>query len=458
MTVLWSLLGFIIAIGILVTIHEWGHYQAARWFNIKITHFSIGFGRPIWIKQGRETRFQIAMIPLGGYVKFVDEAEGPVDEADLPRAFNRQSVYKRFIVVAAGPIINILFAWLLFSLIYIVGVSGLKPIFEHARPDSALEQVLPKTEQAWLITEIDHHPVQTWRSVHERLLNALVADQSSIHLALENLRSGERYQISELSLNTLDLNNHKQSWLSALGFQPYAIPVAPIVGSVSENSPAYQAGLQEGDKILRINQVAITDWQQLVEMVRQHPDQSIELLFERNGHSLSKSVTLNQITLKNGETVGQLGVAAKYDSEAMAPFVSTERYSLFTAFKLGVLKTFELSEMSLVMLKKIVLGEAALENLSGPVSIAQFSGQALQTGFISFLSLLALLSLSLGILNLLPIPVLDGGHLVYYMVEAVKGSPVSESTMLVGQKIGLFLIVGLTILALTNDILRIANG
>ncbi|MDG6777982.1 RIP metalloprotease RseP [Thiomicrorhabdus sp. zzn3] len=458
MTVLWSILGFIIAIGVLVTIHEWGHYQAARWFNIKITHFSIGFGRPIWVKQGKETRFQIAMLPLGGYVRFADEAEGPVDEADLPRAFNRQSVYKRFIVVAAGPLINIVFAWALFSLIYMIGVSGLKPIFEHAQPDSALEQVLPKKEQAWLITEIDHHPVHTWRSVHERLLKALVADQTTIHLTLESLQSGEHYQIRELSLNALDLNNHKQSWLSALGFQPYAIPIAPVIGTVSENSPAHQAGLKAGDKILAINQSAIAEWQQLVEMVRQHPGQTIELSFERNGQPLTKSVTLNQITLKNGQTVGQLGVGAQRDSEAMAPFISTERYDFLSALELGALKTLELSEMSMVMLKKIVFGEAALENLSGPVSIAQFSGQALQTGLISFLSLLALLSLSLGILNLLPIPVLDGGHLVYYMVEAVKGSPVSEGTMLVGQKIGLFLIVGLTILALTNDILRIANG
>jgi regulator of sigma E protease len=458
MSVLWSIVGFVVVIGILVTIHEWGHYQAARWFNIKVVRFSIGFGRPIWRRQGKETEFQVAMIPLGGYVKFVDEAEGNVSAEDLPRAYNRQSVYKRFAVVAAGPVVNLLFAWIAFTAIYLIGITGIKPIFDGTQPQSALESAVPDLHQAWLVTEVDRQPVTTWLSVREALLKALVADQSSISLSLENLQTGRGFTIDALSLKGLDLSRPQQDWLATLGFKPFEIPFKPVVGSVAPNSPTYAAGITQGDRIVSINEHEIRDWREVVEAVRDLANETARFILVRQGETVLMDVKLDSRETQSGEPQGYLGVGVQVSPEEMAVYSSTQRYGLFESLTLGLNRGLDLAEMTLVMIKKMLFGQVGVDNLSGPVSIAQFSGQALQSGLIAFLGLLGLLSLSLGILNLLPIPVLDGGHLLYYLIEMIKGSPLNESVMMLGQKIGLVLILGLTILALTNDILRITNG
>lgn len=456
MSVLWSLLGFVVVIGILVTIHEWGHFQVARFFNIKVVRFSIGFGPALWTKQTKETEYRIAAIPLGGYVKFVDEAEGPVAQDELARAFNRQSVYKRFAVVAAGPLVNLIFAWLAFSLIYVIGVSGLKPVFDSPLPGSALEHVLPQNEQAWLVVEANQRPVQTWHTLNQQILTALVDDAAVIELVLESLQTAEIRTV-QLPMTGLHLEDDKQNWLAMLGFQPLEIEVPARVGAVAESSPAMRAGLQSDDVVLSIDGVAVETWQQLVSTVRSRADQTVELVYVRAGQTYRQLVALDGQNVA-GERIGYLGVGVKMDAEIMAPYIAQSRYDWLTAMQLGVERSIDLAVMSLQMLKKMIVGDVGLQHLSGPVSIAQFSGQALQTGFISFLGLLGLLSLSLGILNLLPVPVLDGGHLVYYLIEMVKGSPVSERIMAIGQQVGLVLILGLTILALTNDILRITNG
>lgn len=456
MTVLWSLLGFVVVIGILVTIHEWGHFQVARFFNIKVVRFSIGFGPALWKKQGVETEYRIALIPLGGYVKFVDEAEGPVEQADLARAFNRQSVYKRFAVVAAGPLINLVFAWLVFTAVYIIGVSGLKPIFNQPIANTALSEALPDNRQSWLVLQANQQLVHTWHELNQAILAALVDDAVNLRLQLENLQTAELAQV-DLPLSSLDMNNNKQNWLSILGFQPVEIDVAPVIGHIAAEGPAAQADLQSGDLIRSIDGVSIATWQDVVNTVRSRADESVKIVVARQGQT--RTTWVNLAKQKNGnEYVGYLGVGVKVDEDAMAPFIAEVRYALLPAMRLGFDKCVELTNMTVQMLKKMIMGDVGLEHLSGPVSIAQFSGQALQTGLISFLGLLGLLSLSLGILNLLPIPVLDGGHLLYYVIEMVKGSPLDERAMAIGQQIGLVLILGLTILALTNDILRITNG
>ncbi|WP_373017080.1 RIP metalloprotease RseP [Thiomicrorhabdus sp.] len=459
MTFLWSILGFIIVIGILVTIHEWGHYQVARWFNIKVLKFSIGFGKTIWSKKTKETEFQIAMIPLGGYVKFVDESEGPVAPEDLDRSFSRQSVYKRFAVVAAGPVVNLIFAWLVFSATYMIGITGMKPIFEQPIPSTALYAAMPENRnQAWLVVEVDHQPVSSWSSVNETLLMALVDGKQTISLKLEGLVSKEVRTLPSVSLRDLDLNNQKQNWPKTLGFQPISISMPAIVGQIASGSPAEMAGLQSGDTILSIDDTPIDDWKALIQTVSKIPDQTVSVGLKRNDQLIFKTVEVTHHKNSQGEIAGYLGVRLQVSSDYMQPYLSTVRYGMIDSLSLGLQKSLDLIDMSLVMLKKMLFGEIGVENLSGPVSIAQFSGQALQSGIISFLGLLGLLSLSLGILNLLPIPVLDGGHLIYYIVEMIKGSPVKESTMMIGQKIGLLLIIGLTVLALTNDILRITDG
>ena len=456
MSFIWSILGFVLVIGILVTIHEWGHYQVARWFNIKVIRFSIGFGKPIWTKQGKETEFQVAMIPIGGYVKFVDEREGPVDEVDVHRAFNRQSVYKRFAVVAAGPLINLIFAWLVFSAIYLIGVSGVKPIFDNPIPGSVLEKVLPDNQQAWLVLEANHQPVNSWMTIRDELLKALVNDVSTLSLKLESIETGELKTITDIPIDELNLNDKKQDWMKVFGFQQYAIPIPAKIGSVQESGPAALAGIKVGDKIMKINGQSIFVWQDLVKTVEGLADKRVEIELQRGSLMLTELVTISENSAMPSK--GYLGVGVYVDDALMKPFMATTQYGVIDSIRLGWQKNLDFIDMSLTMLKKMLFGEVGLDNLSGPVSIAQFSGQALQTGLISFLTLLGLLSLSLGILNLLPIPVLDGGHLVYYIVEIIKGSPVSEGVMIFGQKIGLLLIISLTVLALTNDLIRITNG
>lgn len=456
MSVLWSLLGFVLVIGILVAIHEWGHYQVARWFDIKVVRFSIGFGKPIWTRQGKETEFQVAMIPIGGYVKFVDEREGQVEEADLPRAFNRQSVYKRFAVVAAGPLINLLFAWLVFSAIYVIGVSGLKPIFNEPVAGSVLEKALPNNQQAWLVLEANNQPVTSWMSIRDLLLKAMVADQENFSLKVESIESGEIRLLDSISLSNLDLDDQKQDWMKRFGFQRYSIPLPAQIGSLEERGPAAQAGIETDDLITKIDGQPILTWQDLVKTVASLPNQTVEVELQRGPVLLTKAVTIAENSRNSSK--GYLGVGVYVDESLMAPYLITTQYDLFESIALGWQKNLDYIDMSLVMMKKMLIGEVSLDNLSGPVSIAQFSGQAIQTGLIAFLTLLGLLSLSLGILNLLPIPVLDGGHLVYYIVEMIKGSPVSEGVMVFGQKIGLLLIISLTVLALTNDLIRITNG
>ena len=464
MSILWSLVGFILVMGLIVTIHEWGHYQVARWFNIKVLKFSIGFGKPIYSRKGSETEFVIAQIPLGGYVKFADEREGTVLQDDLPRAFNRQSVYKRFAVVAAGPLINLLFAWLVFAVMYMVGTSGMKPIISGFTANSPLEEVSQNYQdqftsyQAWSIAQVNNQDVYSWQMVHQQILQALAKGDNTIDFRLDSLDNSLSINLQKVSLNSIDINEPKQDWLQLLGFKP-AKPIIPaVLGEILLDGPAQKAGLLTGDKILSIQQKPIHSWQDFVKVVQAHPNQSIQLQFERNGAIFSEVVSLASAELASGDIVGKMGVGVLVEKETLAPYTVKIQYGFMDAFSHAYQRSVDLFVMSVAMLKRMVLGEVSTTNLSGPLSIAQFSGQAVQSGLVAFLSLLGLLSLSIGILNLLPIPVLDGGHLVYYLIEMIKGSPVSEQIMAVGQTIGLILLLGLTFLALFNDVIRISHG
>ncbi|WP_127470998.1 RIP metalloprotease RseP [Thiomicrorhabdus aquaedulcis] len=465
MSVLWSVLGFIVVIALLVGIHEWGHYQVARWFNIKVLEFSIGFGKPLYQRQGKETRFSIAMIPLGGFVKFVDEREGNVAPEDLARAFNRQSVYKRFAVVAAGPIINLVFAWLVLSAMFMIGVSGVKPIINQTHENSPLaisakasQITLFENDQAWSITRINNESVASWQMVHQAVLHALIEKQSSVDITLQNALTQRELTLFSVGLDGLDINQTKQNWLKELGLSAAKISVPPVVGQVLPNSAGQLAGLQTDDLIVSIDGQQVAYWHELVERIQANPNQLVDLTFMRNANVVTTQVRLESNTLADGQVVGKLGVGVKITEADMAPYTSVVRYGYIESLGQGFDRSVDLLQMSWTMLKRMLLGEVSVQNLSGPLSIAEFSGQAMQTGFISFLGLLALLSLSLGFLNLLPIPVLDGGHLMFYLVEMLKGSPVNEKIMMVGQQIGLVLILGLTFVALFNDVVRIANG
>lgn len=456
MTILWSIAGFVVAMGLLVAIHEWGHYIVARAFNIKVTHFSLGFGKVFYRRQMGETQFQLSAIPLGGYVKFVDEREGPVAEEDLPRAFNRQNVYRRFAVVAAGPIVNLVFAWLVFSLIYFSGISGLKPVFETIPPQTPLAESLPENSQAWQVLSVDGNDVLDWRGVYQQVLQALVKGQAEIGVGLQGL-DGAGTQDVVLSLAGLDINQPKQDWLTALGFAPKYPEIRPVISRVVDASPAQKMGLQSGDWVRRIDGQPIDSWSQLVEYVRKHPGKEVELLVDRKEQIVFVRGVLAQRETDSG-TMGSLGAAVKMDKAALSDYRVTVSYGPLASLEKGWHHTVDLVEMTLNMIKGMLVGSVSVTNISGPVSIAEFSGKAMQSGWVAFLSLLGLLSLSLGILNLLPIPVLDGGHLFFYVIEMIKGAPVKESIEAGAQKIGLMLILGLTFFALFNDVVRISNG
>lgn len=466
MEVFWSIIGFVLMMGVIVTIHEYGHFQVAKWFNVKVTDFSIGFGKPLYQKQFGETSFKVAMIPLGGFVKFVDEREGSVAPEDLSRAFNRQSVYKRFAVVLAGPMINLVLAWWVFSSMQLIGMNTLKPLIDTQTLQEIHSGVGYQSHHdfaeglLWEVTEMNGKRVHSWQEVHQQVLQSLIHDRTSIDIALSELSGSQSVQLNGISLNGIDINNPDENWLKKLGFEPASLEILPVVGEIVPAGPGELAGLQKGDQVIRFNQQEISSWQQFVQQVQTHPDELIQLQILRNGQTLVKQVQLSSVEDNTNPEilVGRIGVGVLVDEQQMQPYMNFVRYGLVEAFTLGYERSVELLQMSLQMLKKMILGEVSLSHLSGPLSIAQFSGQAVQSGLISFLSLLGLLSLSIGFLNLLPIPVLDGGHLLYYLVEMIKGSPVSEKVMLVGQNIGLFIIIGLTLLALFNDVIRISNG
>lgn len=456
MTIIWSILGFLVALSILVAIHEWGHFITARLFNIKVTHFSIGFGKVLFVKQRGETRYQLSMIPLGGYVRFVDEREGEVATEDLPRAFNRQSVYKRFAVVAAGPAINLLFAWLAFSMIYFSGVTGIKPVFDEVPAQTELARELPNNDQAWQVLAVDGNSVVGWQEVHQSILQALIHQQTSISVLLKSF-VGSDQRVIELGLGELDINQPKQRWLSVLGFQPKLPDAEPIIDQISSQSPANKAGIAPQDKILEVNQQVVKTWSELVAFIQAHPNQSVQFLIERNQQVLLKTVELGEKQLGD-RIIGYLGATAWVDEQTQKAYQTTQTYSVWQSMIKGGQHTLKMINMTVEMIQQMLMGTVSAQNISGPLSIADYSGKALQNGSVAFLSLLGLLSLSIGILNLLPIPVLDGGHLFFYVIEMIKGSPVSEAVEAVAQKFGLAMILALTFFALFNDVVRISNG
>lgn len=467
MSFVWAIIGFAILIGVLVTIHEWGHYAVARLFKVKVLEFSVGFGKAIYRVQRGETDYRLGMIPLGGYVKFLDERVAPVAEHEKHRAFNQQSVYKRFAIVLAGPMINLLFAWWLFAVIGMIGIQSVKPVFQTPEVNTPLAESFQQagydlaleSNQAWWLQQINQQPISSWQQVQQTILQSLVHDNTE--LVLQFVRFDSPSQTPEsvaLSLASLDINALSTPWLSVLGFKPQSPQLDAVIGEVTSGSPAEIAGLQMGDKIISIGGQPIKYWQDLVVLVRQSPGQQLSLDFERDAARYAVTVQLDRVNLDAGQVIGRLGASVAPPDDFDTRYVMTERYGLFAAMGYGWDQAVKLFNMTLAMFKKMLTGDVGLQHLSGPISIADFSGKALQTGLISFLSLMALLSLSLGILNLLPIPMLDGGHLMFYLYEIIRGKPIGERVEEVAYRIGLVMIAGLTILAISNDVIRITNG
>ncbi|SEP98921.1 regulator of sigma E protease [Ectothiorhodospira magna] len=451
MTILISVLAFIAAIGLLVTVHEFGHYWVARRCGVRVQRFSVGFGRPLWSwTLGRDrTEYVIAAIPLGGYVQMLDDREAPVPESERHRAFNRQPVGRRMAIVAAGPAANFLFAILAYSLMFMVGVSGIKPVVGYVEPGSlAAEGGFQARDR---IVQVGDTETVTWELAALNLLEQGL-DGRRVEVLVEDAQGRE-------VLRSLDLSDRRRllddgPLLDKLGIVPWHAWSEPVLGELIPTGAAARGGLQSGDRIIQADSLPIDSWQSWVAHVQARPDQAIQLWIERDGrrefmviHTGSREV--------NGERVGLIGAYPLVDAEAAEAMRAQVRHGPWTAVVQGIERTWDMSVMTLRVMWRLLTGEAAVSNIAGPISIAEYAGVTAVIGFSAFLGFLAIVSISLGIINLLPIPVLDGGHLLYYCVELIKGSPVSPTVEAVGQNIGIVLIGLLMTLAFYNDFMRI---
>ena len=449
-----TLLAFIFAIALLVVFHELGHYFVARLFDVKVLRFSVGFGKVLYTRHfgNGETEWVISAIPLGGYVKMLDEREGEVEERELPRAFNRKPVLQRMAIVVSGPIANLLLAVMLYFFLFTYGVPGIKPVLGEVAPNTPAAAAGLHSKQT--IVSIDGQVVPNWQEIRWVLLD-LVLQKKAAKLELSTPEGEHRFTVLEVdSLTPADLDG---DFLQKLGLQPYQPPVYPVIGKLVEGGVAQQAGLQVNDRILRIDGRDIALWEDLVNMVRSHPGNILNIELERNGVLLKLSLT-PEVSDEGGKTTGRIGAAVHIDKAAFEAMLTDVRYPPGAAMQEALRKTWETGWVSLKMMGKMVLGEISLKNLSGPITIADYAGQSAHMGLGAYVGFLALISISLGVLNLLPIPLLDGGHLLYYSVELVKGSPVSEGLWEAGQKVGIALLVTMMAFALYNDISRLILG
>lgn len=453
-----TIAAFVLTLGILVTVHEYGHFQVARWCGVKVIKFSVGFGKPLWSKKFGldQTEFIIATIPLGGYVKMLgeeqltDTAEYPT--SDMSRALNRQSVGKRMAIVLAGPFANLLLAIILYWALFITGTTGIKPFVGDSIENSPA--AISKIEPGVLIQKVNGKDVATWQDVRWILLNETLKNEQ---VEIQVVDSMNETQVHQLDLSKLDKDDVERDVLEKLGLTIFQPEVHARVGEIVKGSPADFANLQTGDLVLRANNNKITDWDAFVQQVKQHPNQPLDLLVQRESGEVHLTVTPEAVN-ENGKVVGRIGAGVKMDQSEMDQFLVIKRFTVTEALLSALEKTWQTSIFSLKMLGNMLLGNISWKGMSGPVSIASYAGQSANMGVKVFIGFLALVSISIGMLNLLPIPILDGGHFMYYMVEFLTGKPVSEKVIIIGQKIGLFILGWMMVLALYNDMNRLITG
>ncbi len=455
MTLLVTIIAFAVALGCLIVVHELGHYLVARWCNVKILRFSVGFGKPLWSKRlGRDgTEWTVAAFPLGGYVKMLDEREGDVAAAELPRAFNRQPVSRRLMIVVAGPVANFLLAIVLYWILFMHGLPGLKPIVGPVAPETPAAAA--GFQPGETMVKIGNEPVKTWQDVRWMLLQYAV-QKTSVSIEVSNENGQIAWHKLDLSgVKTADLEN---DFVKILGLTRFYPPIRPVIGNLIGASPAARAGLKAGDEITAINNRRIKNWDQVVAIVRRNPGKALALEIRRGDTLLPALSVVPDVVMENGQPVGKIGAAPRIPPDLMSAQITVVRYGPVESMLKAAYKTWDTSIFSLKMLGKMLVGEVSLKNLSGPITIADYAGQSAQSGWIPYLTFLALISISLGVLNLLPIPLLDGGHLMYYMLEVFKGSPVSEKAIEIGQRVGMVFLFTLMAFAFYNDINRLISG
>ena len=451
MNVLFIIVAAILLLGPLIAIHEFGHYWVARKLGVKVLVYSIGFGPTIvkWTSTKSGIQYQLSALPLGGYVKMLDEREGNVSAEDLPHAFNRQSPWKRIAIVAAGPLVNLIFAVFLFWILYLPAQEQLNTRVGKVIDNTPAASVQMKAGDK--IVAVDGAETPNWEKLNYALVDR-VGETGYIHLETE--RNGQIQNV-QLPIQNF-LKDQSQSPLDVLGFTPYRPVIPAVVYKLSDDGAAVRQGMKEGDKIISIDNQSMKDWFDVVDIVQKSPEKLLAISVLREGKIVNLQVMPQGKRDNMGNTTGMLGVQAQTSQiNIPAEYKQTIQYNPAEAFVVAVEKTAQLSSMILNSIVKMVRGLIGLDNLSGPITIAKVAGQSAEMGWKIFISFMALMSVSLGILNLLPIPMLDGGHLVYYFIELIRGKPVSEQIQLVGLKIGMLLLGSMMFLAIFNDFMRL---
>ena len=451
-TVLW----FLLAIGILVTFHEFGHFYIARRCGVKVLRFSVGFGKPLLTKVGRTgTEYVLAAIPLGGYVKMLDEREGNVAADELHMSFTRKTVWQRIAIISAGPIANFILAIVFYIIFAMLGTKGLAPVVGEVVPDSLADKALIESNSE--IISVDGQKVSTWSQVFDKLASR-IGDTGDIEIEVRDFSSTD-IAASLTTTKTIAVkqwlgNADRPDILAELGLRPAEPKTDWVLTTVVDGSAAEAAGLLVGDELLSANGQILVSWRGWVEFVRANPQKPIDLTIKRGDERIAILLTPQAIS-ERGKTVGKVGLAASL--EWPENMVRNINYSLVESIQYGFTKTYDQILLILSFLKKLLLLDVSIKNMGGAFTIAEVAGDRAAAGVAYYIAFLAFFSVSLGVFNLLPIPVLDGGHIMFYLIEAVKGSPLPERIQIIGYQVGLLAVVSLMVVVHYNDLVRILS-
>lgn len=452
-----SIWWLLVTLGVLITFHEFGHFWVARRLGVGVRRFSVGFGKPLWLHRGKDnTEYVVAAIPLGGYVKMVDEREDEVAPEDLDKAFNRKSVWTRIAIVAAGPVFNLVFAVFAFWVMFMVGIPETRPVVGEVSGIAEQAGILPGDE----IYALDEDRTATWSHAMLALVTHAL-DRDQVTVTTRDARDNQATHVLDLRL--LDDDFSEENTLEAIGLKPWRLEVPPIIGEVSSDSAADFAGMRSGDRIVRIAGEEVSGWSMIGVLVQTHgrENEPLAITVNRDGSALDLEVYPKKQSSGLFSSRLILGVTnaeiSQQQRETLERAAMTMQYGPMEGLSAAVKETWRLTGSTFGLLARMVSGSASVKNLSGPITIAQFANNSASRGLSNFLFFLGAISLSLGILNLLPIPVLDGGHLLYFLIELVKGSPLPDRVQVAGQYFGLMALAGLMSLAFFNDILRLVG-